>query len=279
MPLFTPPHREQSSSLPLKVGAGFAVLALHAAVIGALLYQSSTHLILEEPEAVTVRFVELGPDPQDVLGPQNENPPALAAPVQEEQPEVTPEPEPEPEEVEPEPEPEPEPEIIPEPEPEPEPAPVIPKPKPKPRPQPRPQPVVQPQPDPVPQELVTQDAPASATPPSGTPEGTSAPQGPQGEPNDEPRLIGRVDYMGRRPEPVYPRASLQRREQGEVIVRVLINVEGYVDKATVQRSSGHDRLDRSALDASYKARFRPYTENGIPYPALADIPFNFVLRN
>jgi len=79
--------------------------------------------------------------------------------------------------------------------------------------------------------------------------------------------------------PVYPRASLMRREEGRVIVRVSIDTRGEVSAATVQRSSGHERLDEAALDAARKARFKPYTENGVAYPAMADIPFDFVLRN
>jgi protein TonB len=76
---------------------------------------------------------------------------------------------------------------------------------------------------------------------------------------------------------VYPRASERRGEQGRVVVRVLISPQGKVLQATVQRSSGHERLDEAAVRAARGARFKPYTENGIAYKALADIPFDFVL--
>ncbi|NLC35413.1 MAG: energy transducer TonB, partial [Alcaligenaceae bacterium] len=94
---------------------------------------------------------------------------------------------------------------------------------------------------------------------------------------DRPRVIGKVDYVGKRPSPVYPRMSQRRGEQGRVIVRVLISPEGRVLNATVQRSSGHDRLDAEAIKAVRSARFKPYTENGHAYRAMADIPFDFVL--
>ena len=77
--------------------------------------------------------------------------------------------------------------------------------------------------------------------------------------------------------PVYPRASERRGEEGRVVVRVLISPQGTVLKATIQKSSGYHRLDDAALDAARSARFRPYTENGIAYRAMADIPFDFVL--
>ncbi len=94
---------------------------------------------------------------------------------------------------------------------------------------------------------------------------------------DRPRVIGKVDYVGKRPSPVYPRMSQRRGEQGRVIVRVLISPEGSVLNATVQRSSGYERLDAEAVKAARTARFKPYTENGHAYRALADIPFDFVL--
>ncbi|XOT94497.1 energy transducer TonB, partial [Alcaligenes pakistanensis] len=93
---------------------------------------------------------------------------------------------------------------------------------------------------------------------------------------DRPKLIGRVDYLGRRPVPVYPRASERRREQGRVVVRVVISTQGSVLEAKVQNSSGYERLDESALRAVRTARFKPYTENGVAYRAMADIPFDFV---
>ncbi|HWL29613.1 MAG TPA: energy transducer TonB [Burkholderiaceae bacterium] len=90
-------------------------------------------------------------------------------------------------------------------------------------------------------------------------------------------MIGKVDYLGQRPNPEYPRASQRRGEHGRVIVRVLISPHGSVLKASVQSSSGYPRLDEAAVKAARKARFKPYTENGIAYQAMADIPFDFVL--
>lgn len=87
----------------------------------------------------------------------------------------------------------------------------------------------------------------------------------------------RVDYLGRRPSPAYPRLSERRGEQGRVVLRVLISAEGRVAQVKVQHSSGYDRLDEAAIEAMQQARFRPYTENGIAYQALVDIPFDFVL--
>lgn len=93
----------------------------------------------------------------------------------------------------------------------------------------------------------------------------------------QPRTVSRVDYLGRRPSPVYPRVSQRRGEQGRVVLRVLISPQGRVADVSIRRSSGHARLDEAAIDAMRHARFQPYTENGVAHAALADIPFDFVL--
>lgn len=227
-------------------------------------------------------------------------------PVQEPEPVPEPEPmpEPEPEPVpEPEPEPVPEPEPIPEPEPgpepeaitEPPPPPSAPEPPPPPKPEPpKPEPpkVEPPKPKPVPPKPAPKPrpvqprppappGPAAAAAPSAGPSGNetaAVPRAPSGPVDpDRPRVIGKVDYLGKRPQPEYPRMSQRRGEQGRVVVRVLISPEGRVLEATVQKSSGYERLDEAAVRAVRSARFRPYTENGQAYRALADIPFDFVL--
>src|SRR5690606_5009584 len=185
-------------------------------------------------------------------------------------PEVEPEPEPEPEI---EPEPEPEAIVLPKPKPKPEPKP---EPKPKPKPVPKPKPKPKPAPKPVPEVEQKADAPPFVA--SGQGDKAEVPKGPSGPVDpDRPRVVGRVDYMGKRPTPQYPRASERMREQGRVVLRVLISPQGEVSDVKVQSSSGHKRLDNSAIKAVKQARFKPYTENGIAYPAMADIPFDFVL--
>jgi protein TonB len=220
---------------------------------------------LEEPEAIMVSVVD-APIPQIAKAEPTPEPPQ---PVVE-----TPPPQPE---VEPEPEPEPEPELKPEPEPEPEPVvekPPMPAPKPKPKPKPKPQPKQEAKPEPK------KETPPVQTPPAGAPEGTQAPQGPQqGPPPDQPVMVSSIEFQGARPMPNYPMASRRMREEGRVVVLVEINTQGLVERATIDASSGFPRLDESALAAARKGRFKPYTRNGVAYPAKAKIPFDFVMRN
>ena len=94
-----------------------------------------------------------------------------------------------------------------------------------------------------------------------------------------PRRISRPDYLDGPPTPAYPQSARSRRQQGKVIVRVVLSPTGLPSSIDVLQTSGFDALDRAAVDAVGRARFRPYAENGIALEALVDIPFDFVLRN
>jgi protein TonB len=227
-------------------------------VIGAIFMAPENRPELEEPEAIMVSVVD-APIPQIAKAePTPEVPQPVTEPPPEPQPEIEPEPEPEPE-LKPEPEPEPEPEPVVEKPPMPAPKPPPPKPKPKPKPQPKQE--VKPE--------LKPETPPQQTPPSGAPEGTQAPQGPQqGPPPDQPVLVSSIEFQGARPMPNYPMASRRMREEGRL-----------VERAAIDASSGFPRLDESALAAARKGRFKPYTRNGVAYPAKAKIPFDFVMRN
>ena len=55
--------------------------------------------------------------------------------------------------------------------------------------------------------------------------------------------------------PGYPAESARLGEVGRIVVRVLTRDDGSVERVVVQRSSGHLRLDESALDAVKTWRF------------------------
>jgi len=91
-----------------------------------------------------------------------------------------------------------------------------------------------------------------------------------------PRLVQHVDYL----EPLqlsYPRPAKRRRAQGMVLVHVFIDSEGMPRAVNLYRSSGDDDLDREALRAVRKARFRPPSVNGVPESVQALVPVNFFL--
>jgi periplasmic protein TonB len=81
------------------------------------------------------------------------------------------------------------------------------------------------------------------------------------------------------PAPVYPLASKRLNEQGEVLIRVEIGADGRARQVLVSRSSGHQRLDNAALAAVRAARFKPYTENGVPLVVWSTVPIQFELEH
>ena len=80
------------------------------------------------------------------------------------------------------------------------------------------------------------------------------------------------------PAPVYPPISKRLGEQGRVVVRVLIGADGVPQKAELKRSSGFDRLDRSALEYVMKCRYVPGKVGGVPQAMWYEAPVSFVLE-
>ena len=62
--------------------------------------------------------------------------------------------------------------------------------------------------------------------------------------------------VARRVQPIYSDASVRAREQGYVLVRLLVDERGRVRKTAVVQSSGYRRLDQSAVDALRQWTFR-----------------------
>ncbi|RPH46950.1 MAG: energy transducer TonB [Burkholderiales bacterium] len=77
----------------------------------------------------------------------------------------------------------------------------------------------------------------------------------------------------------YPIAARRAREEGRVHVRVLVDASGLPAQTLVVQSSGHPRLDASALAAAQSTRFRPHTENGVALPFWVVMPLIFELEN
>ena len=78
--------------------------------------------------------------------------------------------------------------------------------------------------------------------------------------------------------PAYPSVSRRLGESGKVVLRVTLDAQGRVTKATVERSSGHRRLDEAAQAAVREWRCTPAQRNGQAVEATALQPFNFVLE-
>jgi protein TonB len=95
---------------------------------------------------------------------------------------------------------------------------------------------------------------------------------------ETPPTIESVSYV-REPDVRYPPLSRRMKEQGLVVVRVLIGADGRAASVEVQRSSGHARLDAAACEAVRRAEFRPYLVQGRAVAATALVPIEFSLTS
>lgn len=167
----------------------------------------------------------------------------------------------------------------------PPPPPPAPKPPPAP-PTPRPKAAT---PPPAPKPMAIQDPTPSPSAPTGvtTPQPPAPPiaapvavEAPPPAPPAPPKITlpsTDADYLNN-PKPPYPAISKRLGEQGKVLVRVLIGVDGLPQSATVFKSSGFDRLDHIATETVMKWRFTPGKRNGVAEAMSFNVPINFVLE-
>jgi protein TonB len=80
------------------------------------------------------------------------------------------------------------------------------------------------------------------------------------------------------PPPAYPAISRRLGEQGRVVVRVWIGVDGGPQKAEIQSGSGYDRLDRVALQTVMGWRFVPGRRGDVPEAMWVSVPIQFQLE-
>ncbi|WP_042673030.1 energy transducer TonB [Variovorax sp. CF313] len=161
----------------------------------------------------------------------------------------------------------------------PPPPPPPPQPKAKAPPPPRPQAIREPKPTLAPQAPVgTTEPPPPATPPA--PPAPPTPPAPPPAPPAPPAVqmpSSNADYL-QNPKATYPAMSKRLGEQGKVIVRVLVGVDGLPKSAEVKKSSGFDRLDEAAVEYIMKCRFVPGKINGVVQAMSYDAPVNYVLN-
>ncbi len=158
--------------------------------------------------------------------------------------------------------------------PQPQPAPV-PKRVTPPVPRPAPQPVAIADPTPSPTAATGTTEPQPPAPPPQTPMVVAEPAPPAPPKIELPSSS--ADYLNNAPPP-YPPLSKRLGEQGKVIVRAFIEVNGTASKAEIRTSSGYERLDQTALQTVLKWRYIPGKRAGVPEAMWFNIPINFVLE-
>jgi protein TonB len=162
-------------------------------------------------------------------------------------------------------------------------------PKPAPRQPPPPKPAIRPAPqplasvvaEPTPQApvAITAPQPITTTAPPAAEVATPAPPVPPALPAP-PRVdlpSSSADYLNN-PPPPYPTLSKRLNEQGRVVIRARIEVDGTASQAEVRTSSGFERLDQAALHTVKRWRYVPGKRAGVPEAMWFNIPIQFVLE-
>jgi protein TonB len=80
------------------------------------------------------------------------------------------------------------------------------------------------------------------------------------------------------PKPPYPALARRRGWQGVVILAVTVLADGSPGQLAIHTSSGHDLLDKTALQTVKRWHFLPGTKNNIAAPMKVLVPVRFVLQ-
>ena len=77
----------------------------------------------------------------------------------------------------------------------------------------------------------------------------------------------------------YPSFSKRSGEQGEVVVKLIIDETGSVEDVAMLSSSTFPRLDRAASEIGKRYRFKPFLVNGTPTRISTNLLIKFNLKN
>jgi TonB family protein len=86
-----------------------------------------------------------------------------------------------------------------------------------------------------------------------------------------PRVVSRV-------VPGYPAAVKAQGGEGTVILNANVDERGRVTRVWVAQSTAPGDLVESAIDAMYRFRFSPGSQQGVPVMCTVAVPFNFHLN-
>ncbi len=132
-----------------------------------------------------------------------------------------------------------------------------------------------PEPPPVvaePTAVSTVTMPVIQSPPATFAQTAAAPEPP---PIIPPRFT--ADYL-QNPAPAYPPLARRMHEQGRVLIRVLVSVDGLPERIELKASSGYARLDQSALETIRNWKFVPARQGNDNVAAWVVVPITFSLE-
>jgi protein TonB len=78
--------------------------------------------------------------------------------------------------------------------------------------------------------------------------------------------------------PTYPSSLLSKGIGGRVLVNCTVDATGSVTATSIKQSSGHPDLDKAAINAVNKWKFKPASKAGRSIKASCIVPFNFEVK-
>lgn len=88
-----------------------------------------------------------------------------------------------------------------------------------------------------------------------------------------------IDSSRRLSEPLYPSSDIRAGNAGTVVLSVLVLENGRIGDVRLDQSSGHPRLDESAMREARRWRLKPGMRDGVPVAMWKQIPVTFRLRD
>jgi periplasmic protein TonB len=79
-------------------------------------------------------------------------------------------------------------------------------------------------------------------------------------------------------QPNYPSSLLSKGIGGRVLIVCVVDDKGQVASTTIRQSAGHPDLDKAAIAAVTKWKFKPAMKGGRPVRASCTVPFNFEVK-
>jgi periplasmic protein TonB len=113
---------------------------------------------------------------------------------------------------------------------------------------------------------------AAAPAPMAAPPVVAPPSPPDVEPDYK------ASYLNN-PRPSYPPAAKRMGLQGRVMLNVEVLAEGSCGQVNVAQSSGHEMLDKAALQAVKTWKFAPARQAGRAITKWCQVPINFTLKD
>ena len=103
--------------------------------------------------------------------------------------------------------------------------------------------------------------------------------GPGGVTEPLPKVLEpRIDSRRGLSEPYYPAEEIRKGSEGTVVLSIYILADGRVGEVRLITSSGHSKLDDSAIREAKKWRFVPGTSDGQPMAMWKQLPVTFRLN-